>query len=184
MFAGQRAVYARTVDASAIVRLSLFPRTEYRPPPSPAEDAFPEVTAWRTPSAPLPLWQEAGFVAVDAVVIAIGSRVRGRLAILTGLGAAAVFGRVYYPLRERLERRRAQEFGLTLENTPMGSPTGCLNTLPWLAIWSLSLRLRGIEFARPSWPEELAVRLVSEWYRRRSWNRAMAEIRARAPARP
>ena len=116
-------------------------------------------------------------MAVDAVVMVIGSRVRGRMALVTGLGAAPVFTRVF-SVRKRLETRRAQELGLTLENAPMGSPTGCLNTLPWLVIWSLSLRLRGVESARPSWPEELAVRLLSEWYRRRSWNRAMAEIRA------
>jgi hypothetical protein len=154
---------------------------EYRVPRVPEEESSRETWLGRTPSAPLPWWQQVVVLALEAVLMVLGARLSGRKAIVLAAPLWVALGWVGYPATSKLEERRARRLGLTMETAPERSPAGCLYTLPWLFAWRLYLRARQIKPAPTPWPEQLAAGLLSEWYRRRSWKRALGRIRAGEP---
>jgi hypothetical protein len=159
-----------------------FSRTDYRPPRGPEHPAAPEPWAKSEPQAPLPWWQEGCFLVVEVAAMILGSRIRGPKQVVISLAVAMAPASALFRARTGLERRRAEQLGLTMDTAPMRRIDW--SGVVWTAGWRLWLRFRHTKVAPTPWPEQLAQRILSEWYRRRSWNRALARTRAEAPGTP
>jgi hypothetical protein len=153
-----------------------FPRTTYRAPQAlDPEHAMMREALWE-PRAPASWPVQAAFIVADAAAGAAAGRLEGRAPLATALIAGGAVGALAGKLLTAGERRRGERLGLTPATSP-DPRTSCLESFIQLGVWRLILRARGQREAPPRWSRVLAVRIIAEIERRRSWNRAFALAR-------
>jgi hypothetical protein len=118
--------------------------------------------------APAPLAYELPLLACDALLGALGNRVRGWRGVLTWAPPMAAASFAVYRLRDRLERRAAERIGLDPLSAPRLVPQGVALGIGFTLQWTL--RPRSLP-----WTVLAAQSVIRRLDMRRSWLRAYAD---------
>jgi hypothetical protein len=132
--------------------------------------AYQRARSRMTRRAPASPTVEAGLIAIETFISAIGMR-RPMVSTIATASATRAVSR----LRWHAESARGRELGLTAANAPSTSTHQLLVTLallPARLLIGISQRRRGIEPAPADWSLLLASKVVREIDRRRSWRLA------------